>query len=62
MNNGKLLSTNPSVSEIVKSVEAFIEMEEGKYKEYSKKAFETWHNNYNSEVNYENFINAIIEL
>lgn len=58
-NNGLLLNTNPSAKEVAQAIEEFIKMNISEYTVYSNNAFNTWHNDYNSENNYPDFLNKI---
>jgi colanic acid/amylovoran biosynthesis glycosyltransferase len=61
-NNGKLISSNPSTLELKVAILNILNIEPEKYHQYVTNAFLTWKNNYNSEINYEDFIEKINQL
>lgn len=59
--NGTLLNENFKISELQKCVISYIEMDDKQYESYSLGAYQMWHDNYNAEKNYSDFINFLKE-
>ncbi|MFA6924580.1 MAG: glycosyltransferase [Bacteroidales bacterium] len=60
-NNGILLSSNPDKIEIAEAVKYLINNKNIVAK-MQKSSFENWENNYNAEINYDNFAESIFNL
>lgn len=58
--NGRLISKDPTIEEIVVSIKEIINLSEEEYEEYRKNSFSNWENTFNSIKNYQSFIEKIL--
>lgn len=59
--NGRLLSKNPNISEIVNSIRDVVDNKD-EWNSKRHKSFENWKNKYNAEQNYKEFTNDLLSL
>lgn len=59
--NGILLQTNTTPEEISEAIKEFYHFDNEKYSKYSKNAYDTWNQDFNSKKNYEEFANMLYE-
>lgn len=60
--NGLLLQENSTSFDIANAIEYFYLMEESEYYRYYENAYKTWHDKFNAEKNYPEFINDFCKL
>ena len=60
--NGYLLSSNPSIDEVVSTIQKLKQLTVAKRREMRKNAFQTWSIKYNAQVNFTEFSERIAEI
>lgn len=58
---GILLSSNPKINEIVDALKEMLDLSQERYNEYQRNSYENWKENFNAEINYEKFVEELLE-
>lgn len=58
---GILLPSNPEINEIVDALKEMLDLSQERYNEYQRNSYENWKENFNAEINYEKFVEELLE-